>query len=322
MGQYKQAVERDFYFAAKPSPGAREVEVVVTDRFGNRYGEKIPLRAVEVQAHRGGMGLWPENTIQAMLNAVRMGVHTLEMDLQITRDNRVVVCHDPVLSWRYASRPDGRPVEKDSDRFVLYHMKYDSLRRFDVGTGIHPNFPDQEKTAAHIPLLSTLIDAVESYTRENNLSPVHYNIEIKSSETGEAEGIVPDYKHYTDLVMQVLTAKNLGSRLLVQCSDVRTLDYLHRHYPQVRLAYLIAADKSDFEANMSMLSFTPECYSPNHSLVDQTLVDRCRRRGMTLIPWTVDQSEETQRLVELQVDGIITNYPDRLLKITRKILTN
>ncbi|RZK77958.1 MAG: glycerophosphodiester phosphodiesterase, partial [Pedobacter sp.] len=119
---------------------------------------------MDVQGHRGGMALMPENTIAAMINGVKLGVKTLELDVVISADGKVVVSHDAYMSSDFMRKPDGSDISKEEERGMsLYKMTYDSIRRFDAGTKPHPLFPGQVKMKAYRPLLSDLIDSVEAY---------------------------------------------------------------------------------------------------------------------------------------------------------------
>lgn len=317
VGAYKQGVKSFFYFAACPSLKAKTVKVKATDRFGNSYEQEIELHSVDVEAHRGGAGLMPENTIESMLNGVKLGSNTLELDLHITKDGQVIVCHDAYFNAGFTNKPDGTPLtEKEAEKLVFYHMNYAEIVKYDTGSRDYSRFPEQQKLSTHIPLVSALIDSVENYVAAHQLSPMFYNIEIKSDEEKEQQEQVPDYKTFTDAAMKVLLSKKLGERLLVQSFDTRTLSYLHEKYPGERLAYLVD-NNNGFKINMEKLNFIPEVYSPYSKLVNRKLLENCHEAGIKVIPWTVDNEAGISKILDMQVDGIISNYPDRVLKLTR-----
>lgn len=266
--------------------------------------------AIEVQAHRGGAALYPENTITAMVNAVKMGVRTLELDLQITKDSQVVVSHDAYLNSTKALFPVGtRVLKHQEDSLLIFHLDYDSLSRFDVGTLADPRYPRRTNISCAVPSLSELIDSVETFTRRRGIPPVNYNIEIKSSCDDEGKR-VPDYQTFCDLSMQVLAAKHLGGRWCVESFDARTLNYLHRVYPKVKLSYLVEEKGCRVSDFLRELDFVPEMISPLHSIVDRKFVTDAHELQMKVIPWTVDKKNQVLRLNDLGVDGIITNEPD------------
>lgn len=121
---------------------------------------RVELEYTEIQAHRGGMGLWPENTIMAMKNAIDLGVDMLELDLMISKDSLVVVSHEEIMSSEYVTKPDGTRVTKAEEAsLVLFGMPYDDIRRYDTGLAGDSRYPARVRIAACKPLLSELLDA-------------------------------------------------------------------------------------------------------------------------------------------------------------------
>ena len=269
---------------------------------------------IDVQAHRGGAGLMPENTISAMKNALDLDVNTLEFDLQLSQDGQVVVSHDNFFDARYATRPDGSLIQKDDPKEYLYTMPYDSIAKYDVGLRFVERWPTQQKVAEVKPLASELIDFAESYAKK----PVNYNIEIKSW-PGEGEGTLwPEYHVFCDTCIPLLLSKNLGKRLIVQCFDTRALNYMHEKWPELTLSYLTEDyDGGDIEQLLKNLSFTPQWWSPESSVVTPENVKWCHKHGIGVVPWTVDDPAEMQRLVDCGVEAIISNYPDILIETVR-----
>lgn len=315
---YKRPDSNMHYFSAVPGQYAKTVTVVVKSRFGKEWRYDVDMRGyVDVQAHRGGAGLMPENTIQSMKNALDMGVNTLELDLQISADGQVVVSHDAYFHSRYATRPDGTIVKPEDPKEYIYTMPYSDVRKYDTGLRESTVWPGKANIAAYKPLADELIDFVENYVAENSLSPVRYNIEIKSK-SGKHEGKNwPEYHEFVDKCVELLLSKELGDRLVVQCFDTRALNYMHEKYPELELSYLIGGNERDFEAYMGRLDFTPHWLSPHYSIVDAELCRKVWDKGMKIVPWTVDEADDISRMIDLKVDAIISNYPDRVLKQTR-----
>ena len=120
-----------------------------------------------------------------------------------------------------------------------------------------------------------------------------------------------------DACAKALISKHLDDRLVVQCFDVRALNFMHEKYPELKLSYLTDQKMTDFDAAMAKLKFVPELLRPHYTTVDENLIKKCRDKGMKIVPWTVDAPEDLQRMIDLGVDAIITNYPNRLLMLTR-----
>jgi glycerophosphoryl diester phosphodiesterase len=261
------------------------------------------------QAHRGGRGLYPENTIPAMLHAVDLGVTTLEMDAMITKDKQVIVSHDPYFNPIITTKPDGSYITNGEEKkLVLYQMTYAEISRFDVGMKVHPQFPQQKKLKAIKPRLADLIDSVETYTNAKKLPAKFYNIETKSKPATD-NLYHPEPAEFVELLMEIIEAKHIESRTIIQSFDVRTLQYLHQKYPSIKTAFLVDG-LSTLQEQLSTLGFTPTIYSPEFRLVNQQLISDCKKMGMQIIPWTVNDVAKMKQLKEWGVDGIITDYPN------------
>ena len=115
----------------------------------------------------------------------------------------------------------------------------------------------------------------------------------------------------------LLHSKDLGDRLVVQSFDVRALEYMKERYPEFILSYLVDAKEPDFDTFMKKLKITPEWLSPHHSITTEEMVKKCHEKGMKIVPWTVDAPEDIKRMIDLKVDAIISNYPDRVIRQTR-----
>jgi glycerophosphoryl diester phosphodiesterase len=272
----------------------------------------------DIQGHRGCRGLMPENTIPAFLKAVELGVTTLEMDVVITADNRVLVSHDPFMSHEICLTPSGDSIsEKDEKSFNIYQMTATEAMSFDCGTKLYPRFENQQKMKIGKPLLSDVIDSVELYVSRHHLKPVHYNIETKC--TPEGDGLFhPSPEVFVDLLMHVIDTKKITERTIVQSFDIRTLQYLKSQNMPVKMALLVE-NIEGIEKNISILGFQPDIYSPYFKLIDKNDIVSLHKNGIKVLPWTVNTVKEMKVLIRDGVDGIITDYPNILIEVIKEI---
>jgi glycerophosphoryl diester phosphodiesterase len=269
------------------------------------------INTMDYQAHRGGRGLMPENTIAAMLAVMdNAKVTTLEMDLAITKDKQVVVSHDPILNPLITTKPDGSFIKAtELNNNIIYQMDYATLEKYDVGLKPHPGFTGQKKIAATIPTLSSLIDSVEKKSKVIGRK-MNYNIEIKSVE-GKDITEHPGPDEFVELVVSTLEKKNILDRTSLQSFDLRPLRVLHEKYPSIKTSYLVFGEASaNAEKQIALLGFQPTIYSPEYKYVNQAMMDYCHQKNIQVIPWTVNTKEEINALIQLKVDGIITDYPN------------
>ncbi|MFL9832192.1 glycerophosphodiester phosphodiesterase family protein [Flavobacterium sp. ST-87] len=273
--------------------------------------EAFKKQHVEVQGHRGDRGNFPENTLPAFLSAIHKGADVIEMDVVISKDKKVVVSHEAFMSSLYVTTPDGLAIAKEKEKtYNLYAMNYDSIKKFDSGSNGNPLFPQQKKLKTYKPLLAEVIDSVEKEIAKNHYKRVRYNIEIKS-EKKEYGISQPQPEEFVDLVMKVIQEKGIESFMNIQSFDPYLLNELHKKYPKVKIALLTS--KPGIDKNLRELTFKPQIYSPNYKLVSAVFLDSLRAKHIKVIPWTVNNHEDIQKMLDLKVDGIITDYPERLL---------
>lgn len=268
------------------------------------------------QGHRGARGEAPENTIPAMLRALQEGVVSLEMDVVISADSQVVVSHEPFLNPEICLGKNGQELS-DTSKINLFKLTYAQIESFDCGSKKNPGFPAQNSQRAVKPRLIDLLSACEESSLMMGRDLPFYNIEIKSRPEWD-NSFSPDYKTFTDLVLAVLDKASLGKRLIIQSFDVRVLQYLQENRPDIRLAYLIPEDGLSLKEELTELGFVPNIISPHYSLVNAQFLRDLKALNAMVIPWTVNDIEEAQRLKSLGVDGIITDYPARLISALGK----
>lgn len=290
------------------------VAVLMAGVAAARTPVKDSLPKLDVEAHRGGTGLMPENTLAAMINAVKLGVKTLELDCSISADKKVVVSHDPFMNADIMLKPDGSEIKKEEEKeLALYKMTYDSIRRFRAGSKPHPQHVQQAQIATYKPLLAALIDSVEAYVKARHLKPVYYNMETKCMP--QYDGIFhPKPDEFVQLLMEVLKAKGIENRVIVQSFDIRTLQLLHKDYPYMQTSLLVYG-KDSYETNIERLGFNPTTYSPHFSLVTPELVKAAHAGQVNVLPWTVNKEEDMKQMAAYGVDGIISDYPDKLVAL-------
>lgn len=271
----------------------------------------------DIQGHRGCRGLMPENTIPAFIKALQLGVTTLELDVVITTDNKVLLSHEPFMSCEICKTPEGNMITAAEEKtHNIFRMTAANAQKYDCGEKGNSRFPEQTKMAAGKPLLSEVIDTVESYIAAYNLKPVWYNIETKCTPQGDTI-FHPDPVSFADLVMQVVSSKNIESRTCIQSFDIRTLQHLHQQQSKVLLALLVENLKG-VEENLKELGFAPTIYSPYYKLINNQDLKLLHSKGIRVIPWTVNDEKDMKKLIDKGVDGIITDYPDRLVNLLNR----
>lgn len=290
-----------------------DIKLILTSLISMFFLQNLHAQSakIDLQGHRGSRGLMPENTIEAMLEAIRWGVTTLEMDVVITKEKQVVLSHEPFMNLEIATLPEGVYKSGNSKAFNIFQMTYEEVKTWDVGSKFNPRFPDQRKMKVHKPLLKELIEAVESYTKANNLPQVAYNIETKMSPDTD-ELFHPGPVEFVDLLSKVIIDAGIANRTTIQSFDPRSLIELHKREAPFQLSYLIEATPKTTAAQvLASLGFKPDIISPDYSMVDASFVQDFHQQKMKIIVWTVNQEADIKKMAALGVDGIISDYPNR-----------
>jgi glycerophosphoryl diester phosphodiesterase len=269
------------------------------------------LGAFDTQGHRGCRGLMPENTIPAMLHALDLGVTTLEMDAVITKDNQVILSHEPFFNHEISTKPGGHFIDEKEERNLnFYQMTYGEVKTFDVGLKPHPRFPQQKKLNAVKPLLADVLDSVQHFMKTAKRPYPFFNIETKCSPATDNK-YHPEPGQFVELLMKVIREKGMEKQVTIQSFDFRTLQYLHKNYPAISTAMLIEEkDTTPFEDQLKKAGFTANIYSPHFSAVTEDLIKKCHDKKMRIIPWTVNDKQAIERLKKAGVDGIISDFPN------------
>ncbi len=263
------------------------------------------------QGHRGCRGLLPENTIPAFIKAIDIGVHTLELDIAISKDHKIIVSHEPWMSHNICSSPEMHPITEENEKnFKIYEMEYREIQSFDCGQRGNPRFPQQKPMSVSKPSLEDMFKACEQHINTHKVLQVGYNIEIKSKPEWDSI-FTPDPEIFAEQLAQELIASGISmKRFCVQSFDIRPLQYLHQKHPEITLALLVEDDKKEISERIEELGFQPPIYSPYFKLLTKASIKELHERGMKIIPWTVNEKEDMERLIQMGVDGIITDYPN------------
>jgi len=301
-------------------------------------GPTTPVATVssfDVEGHRGARGLRPENTLPAFEVALDLGVSTLELDLHFSADGEVIVWHDPIvdpakcrLDPETSELPD--PDTADGAELAIRNLTADQLGRYicdrnpDVG-----RYPDQRAdpgdlagSAYQIVTLGELFEFVESYTsseeksseQRENASAVQFNIETKRVPSDPAtigdgfDGATPG--QFELAILNEIQQSQVAERVIIQSFDHRSLQAIHTVNDEIPLAALTRDPVGDFGA---FADWGATIWSPRASTVTAASVDAAHQAGLLVVPWTVNDREDMESLIELGVDGIITDRPDLLL---------
>lgn len=294
------------------------------------------VKMFDLSAHRGGRGLCPENTLPSFANALAIGVSTLEMDAAVTKDGVVVISHDPYLDPNITRGPNKQWIGKG--RKLIKSMTFKELEIYDVGrikpgTGLAARFPRQKPIdGTPIPSLPAVLDLVKASRNED----VSVSVELKYDPTDPSLTI--EREPYAKALIDVLRKGGFASRSTIQSFDWEILQIVQRLAPEIPGVYLTSgyngadtlnigkAEMSQWTAPFNVNSYGGsvvkaikaaggKLWSPDQRGLTAAQIKEAHEAGIGVIVWTVNAKEEMAKFIDMDVDGIITDYPDILRKV-------
>lgn len=268
---------------------------------------------IQVHGHRGCRAYLPENTIPGFQRALEFGVDSLELDIVVSADHQLVVSHEPYFSSNISLNPEGDPIlDEDQLTHNIYRKKYSEIIKYDVGSSIHPTFKDQENFRCYKPLLAEVFEMFRIHPLVPGQKLCLFNIEVKFHP--ELVGhFYPNVDTYVKLLVDLIEKHEMSERVIIQSFDYDILRKTRELNPAL---FISALNDKEITVNecFSNLGFTPDAFGPNFELLNRQSVEYCKNLGVKVIPWTVNKKEDIQRIVDLEVDGIISDYPDLVFK--------
>ena len=288
----------------------------------------LPAQAFDLQGHRGARGLAPENTLPSYQRALEIGVDTLECDMAITKDGVVVIHHDLWLNPDTTRGADGQWLQARGP--PIRELTFAELQQYDVGrlkpgTDYAKQFPDQQPIdGTRIPRLSDLFDLV----KQSGNATVGFDCETKVNPNEPLATLPAD--EFARKVIAEIRAAGMERRTMVQSFDWRTLQLVQREAPEIRTMYLTSpstlAPASRSQPSKWLAGFAPELYggsvpkaihaaggkvwAPNQTYLTPAMLSEARSLGIIVIPWTVNDPVMMAKLIDMGVDGIISDRPD------------
>jgi glycerophosphoryl diester phosphodiesterase len=289
--------------------------------------------AFDLQAHRGGRGLMPENTLPAFENALALGVDTLELDIGVTADDVVVISHDPYLNPLITRDAGGQWLPGGKGPLIrsltLAQLQSYQLGRIQPGTPYAATFATQQPGDTRMPTLVALFERVKAL----GANDVRFNIETKVDPNRPDDTIDPEAM--TRALLHVVRDAGMASRVAIQSFDWRTLQLAQRLEPSIPTVYLtIQTSNNDnvrdgaWTAGYRIADHgsVPKmvkaaggaAWSPNGGALTEAQVKEAQALGLKVLPWTINAPADLDRFIGWGVDGLITDYPDRLREVLRQ----
>lgn len=281
-----------------------------------------PLVNLDMQGHRGARGLYPENTLPAFKAAMDLRMTTLELDTVLTKDKQLIIHHDDNLNPEICKWSSGAKVES----LPVKNFTVAELKDLDCGSLRNNRFPEQTLVpGTKLSTLKEFFQYVKNYEKENGITkPFLFNIETKLNEKDYSKEEVLDYAR---VMVNTIEEAKVVKQATVQSFVLEVLPEIKKLNPGIYTSALFAPTKSEFlllsigigNPGKTIIEKTKEVkaeiISPYHEYVNPEFIHLCRESKIKVIPWTVNDKDLMIKLISYGVDGIISDYPDRLKAI-------
>ena len=309
---------------------------------------KVNYDVFDLEAHRGGRDIRPENTLYSYAYAIELGATSIECDMQLTKDGQIVMSHNPILSSDITRDENGNYIE--NNKYDIRLMTVDELKKFDVGV-MDPNCGEyydlhgktQFTYDAKIPTLEELMQLIQSYGDKN----IVLNIETKSYPDPASAGYKnnADPKKFVEVFNNIVKKYDMEDRVVLQSFDWQTLIEMKklnpnistsalwqeqpswgrdseslRRYEKKKSPWLGGLDIKDYQGNpvKAAHAIGADIISPYYTEISKQDVDEAHSLGMKVVPWTVNNEKDMNMLLDMGVDGIISDKPWLLKQVLEK----
>lgn len=309
---------------------------------------KVNYDVFDLEAHRGGRDIRPENTLYSYAYAIELGATSIECDMQLTKDGQIVMSHNPILNSDITRDENGNYIE--NNKYDIRLMTVDELKKFDVGV-MDPNCGEyydlhgktQFTYDAKIPTLEELMQLIQSYGDKN----IVLNIETKSYPDPASAGYKnnADPKKFVEVFNNIVKKYDMEDRVVLQSFDWQTLIEMKklnpnistsalwqeqpswgrdseslRRYEKKKSPWLGGLDIKDYQGNpvKAAHAIGADIISPYYTEISKQDVDEAHSLGMKVVPWTVNNEKDMNMLLDMGVDGIISDKPWLLKQVLEK----
>lgn len=262
------------------------------------------INKFEIHGHRGARGKYPENSISAFDYAMNINVDVLEMDLNMTKDKNIVIYHDRNIDMELC---------KNGPSSSIKDLTLHEIKNYTCGETQNSKFKEQYSSSEKIPTFFELLEFINNSNYPNK-NTIKFNVEIKTDNILDTNLEVIEF---VNSLVNILNKYNIKDRTIIQSFDDRALIAIKNIDSSIKLSILIE------DPNINMLEFAKkinvDIISPDYSLLNKELVKQIHNNGFKVLPWNINSTKTLQEMIDMNVDGIISDYPKEMIDYINKI---
>lgn len=261
---------------------------------------------IRIIGHRGCRGIMPENSIEGFKKAFEDGADGIEWDVVVNGEGKLVISHEPYFHKNFCLDPNGKAIE-DEKLYNIYKMTQAEIEAFDCGSKVHTGFPEQQKHITRKPLLKDVVTKLKSTIRGKLIL---FEIKSEVSEYGISQ---PHPDAFVDLILKEAAVYQFPN-VVYMSFDKNIIEALHKKAPELRLAYLTYLPSKSANAYLKKLSFKPFALGMYHKTLNKRRLRQLRDKNVSVFAWTVNTTDDANKMMGLGIDAIITDYPKSIIK--------
>ena len=251
----------------------------------------------KIFGHRGCRGLYPENTIIGFQKAIKMGVDGIEFDVVVNKNLQLIISHEPYIDTSYCISNLNQEHSLN-----IFEMSLDEIRKIDCGTKYIDRFPNQIKKKEQKPTFEELEKKIKDFKGD-------LLFEIKCN-PDYVNKYFPDYKTYARTIVDETKDSPLLKNIIFMSFDWRILNELYKINSTSK--YIFLSEKNNFIKDLDFLNFKPFALGLDYKIISKSIIDSAHDQNQLVYAWTVNSFEIFKKLIEINADGIITDYPDKI----------
>lgn len=262
-------------------------------------------KTTKYYGHRGCRGLYPENTLPGFQKALTYDVDGIEWDVVVSKDGQLVISHEPYFEAKYCLTKDGKELNsKEGKQLNFYQLTADEIATIDCGSKFYKSFPEQEKIKAYKP---TVKEAFKTLSLGN--ADILFEVKSEAPDYGVYQ---PEPKEFAKLIADEISDFEKKEQIIFMSFDPILLNELHEILPMHRYVYLTYHPFTSIHKFLGEINFTPFALGMYHVTITKKDVRLLHEKEIQAFAWTVNSQKVQDKMIRYGVDGIITDYPDRI----------
>ena len=253
----------------------------------------------KIFGHRGCRGIYPENTINGFKKAILLGVDGIELDVVVNKNQELIISHESYIDTNYCLTS-----KLDEESLNIYKMNVSEIQEIDCGSKFIKEFPNQLKIKETKPTYKEFKKELIDYQGD-----ILFEIKCNYNLVNE---YFPDYENYAKIIFEETRYNKHLEKICFMSFDFRIINELYKIMPNSK--YIFLSSNKEFRQEMKLLNFEPFGVGLDYNIINQEIIDFVHNKKQVIYGWTINDEENSKTLTRMGLDGVITDYPNKIKK--------